>query len=259
MRYLTVESPVRTVVSSTPLASAIAPTNVHGILGLASLSDFFSEICRSWAKARNFPKVVGWAEKPQPKSELTYPAGSTKPWSAKCTNCNVGPNLQNVSICILGRPNLQIACCDTQSADCERRVRVCTFFRRRRRTAAFCTLRHVCHVIATSKQTMATDEHRRLFEERMAKTLDDPDRRHNSPFLSKEQYDAILGTVCGWATLTREARKALGSKAYAYIYIYMHTCIRTHIHTCMCIYVCIYIHIYMHAYMHTYIHTYIHT
>ena len=51
----------------------------------------------------------------------------------------------------------------------------------------------------------------------MAKTLDDPDRRHNSPFLSKEQYDAILGTVCNWATLTREARKALGSKAYAWV------------------------------------------
>ena len=43
----------------------------------------------------------------------------------------------------------------------------------------------------------------------MAEILDDPDRRHNIfpvPTVSKEQYDSILGTVCDWATLTREGR-----------------------------------------------------
>ena len=64
---------------------------------------------------------------------------------------------------------------------------------------------------------MADAEHRRIFNERLAETLDDPERRMNSPFLNTEQYDAILATVRDWGALTREERKALGSKAYAWV------------------------------------------
>ena len=70
---------------------------------------------------------------------------------------------------------------------------------------------------ATPKTHGRDAEHRRIFNERLAEMLDDPERRMNSPFLNTEQYDAILATVRVWGALTREERRAHGSKAYAWV------------------------------------------
>jgi hypothetical protein len=67
--------------------------------------------------------------------------------------------------------------------------------------------------------TTATDiqkktEHRRLFEERLAAELEA--KKYNSPYLGEEEYDKVKSVVGSWDTLSKEEKKALGSKAYAW-------------------------------------------
>ena len=68
---------------------------------------------------------------------------------------------------------------------------------------------------ATNTNDTQKDEHRRLFDERMAIAVST--KRDNSPYLSQEEYATIRDAVAGWETLSKEERKALGTRAYSWL------------------------------------------